>query len=133
MLVKHYILCVNSASAQDSWLAIGISSQRNSLIGIINIILILVTRYNFCNKNIRRRCMYNMWSNLQKTELQQLVHDCYEQKDMNKKIEILYKINSMLPESLHMKKIPSLLTDDYIDNLLYKIEQNLLLASNNMV
>ncbi len=77
--------------------------------------------------------MFNMWSNLQKTELQQLVHDCYEQKDMNKKIEILYKINSMLTESLHMKKIPSLLTDDYIDNLLYKIEQNLLLQSNNMV
>jgi hypothetical protein len=77
--------------------------------------------------------MYNMWSNLQKTELQQLVHDCYEQKDMNMKIEILYKINSMLPESLHMKKIPSLLTHDYIDNLLYKIEPNLLLQSNNMV
>jgi hypothetical protein len=77
--------------------------------------------------------MYNMWSNLQKTELQQLVHDCYEQKDMNKKIEILYKINSMLPESLRLKKIPSLLTDDYIDNLLYKIEQNLLLQSNNMI
>jgi hypothetical protein len=76
--------------------------------------------------------MYNMWSNLQKTELQQLVHDCYEQKDMNKKIEILYKINSMLPESLSLKKIPSLLTDDYIDNLLYMIEQNLLLRSNNL-
>jgi len=77
--------------------------------------------------------MYNMLSNLQHTELEQLVHDCYEQKDMNKKIETLYKINSMLPESLHMKKIPSLLTDDYIDNLLYKIEQNLLLRSNNLV
>ena len=74
-----------------------------------------------------------MLSNLQKTELQQLVHDCYEQKDVNKKIEILYKINSMLPKSLQLKKIPSLLTDDYIDNLLYKIEQNLLLQSNNMV
>jgi hypothetical protein len=74
-----------------------------------------------------------MLSNLQKTELQQLDHDCYEQKDMNMKIEILYKINSMLPESLRLKKIPSLLTDDYIDNLLYKIEQNLLLQSNNMV
>ena len=74
-----------------------------------------------------------MLSNLQKTELQQLVHDCYEQKDMNMKIETLYKINSMLPKLLQLKKIPSLLTDDYIDNLLYKIEQNLLLQSNNMV
>ena len=44
--------------------------------------------------------MYNMWSNLKKTELQQLVHDCYEQKDMNMKIEILYKINSMLNHSM---------------------------------
>jgi hypothetical protein len=33
-----------------------------------------------------------MLSNLQKTELLQLVHDCYEQKDMNMKIETLYKI-----------------------------------------
>jgi hypothetical protein len=49
------------------------------------------------------------------------------------KIETLYKINSMLPKPLQLKKIPSLLTDDYIDNLLYKIEQNLLLRSNNLV
>jgi hypothetical protein len=74
-----------------------------------------------------------MLSNLQKTELQQLVHDCYEQKEINMKIETLYKINSMLPKLLQLKKIPSLLTDDYIDNLLYKIEQNLLLQSNNLV
>ena len=75
-----------------------------------------------------------MLSNLQKTELQQLVHDCYEQKDMNMKIETLYKINSMLPKSLQLIKISSLLTDDYIDNLLYRLEQNLLLLqSNNLV
>jgi hypothetical protein len=74
-----------------------------------------------------------MLSNLQKTELQQLVHDCYEQKEINMKIETLYKIDSMLPKLLQLKKIPSLLTDDYIDNLLYKIEQNLLLQSNNLV
>ncbi len=75
-----------------------------------------------------------MLSNLQKRELQQLVHDCYEQKDMNMKIETLYKINSMLPKLLQLKKIPSLLTDDYIDNLLYRLEQNLLLLqSNNLV
>ena len=74
-----------------------------------------------------------MLSNFQKIELQQLVHDCYEQKDMNMKIETVYKINSMLPKSLQLKKIPSLLTDDYIDNLLYRIEQNLLLQSNNSV
>jgi hypothetical protein len=67
------------------------------------------------------------------TELQQLVNNCYEQKDMNMKIETLYKINSMLPKLLQLKKISSLLTDDYIDNLLYKIEQNLLLRSNNLV
>lgn len=74
-----------------------------------------------------------MLSDLQKTELQQLVNDCYDQKDMNMKIETLYKINSMLPKSLQLKKIPSLLTDDYIDNLLYKIERNLLLQLNNSV
>ena len=74
-----------------------------------------------------------MSSKLHKTELQQLVNDCYEQKDMNKKIESLYKINSMLPKSLQLIKISSLLTDDYIDSLLYRIEQNLLLRSNKSV
>ena len=39
-----------------------------------------------------------MLSKLQRIELQQLVHDCYEQKDMNMKIETLYKINSMVPK-----------------------------------
>jgi hypothetical protein len=37
------------------------------------------------------------------TELQQLVNNCYEQKDMNMKIETLYKINSMLPKLLQLK------------------------------
>ena len=74
-----------------------------------------------------------MLSNLQKIELQQLVHDCYEQKDMNMKIGTLYRINSMLPKPFHLKRIPSLLTDDYIDKLLYRIEQNLLLRSNKSV
>jgi len=73
-----------------------------------------------------------MLSDLKKTELQQLVHNCYDQKDMNKKIETLYKINSMLPKSLQLKKIPSLLTDDYIDKLLYRIEQNLRQLNNSV-
>ena len=74
--------------------------------------------YNICHLNYTRQ----NYNNLLMT---------YEQKDMNKKIESLYKINSMLPKSLQLKKIPSLLTDDYIDNLLYRLEQNLLLQSNN--
>jgi len=76
--------------------------------------------YNICHLNYTRQ----NYNNLLMT---------YEQKDMNKKIESLYKINSMLPKSLQLKKIPSLLTDDYIDNLLYRLEQNLLLQSNNLV
>jgi hypothetical protein len=33
------------------------------------------------------------------TTVTKLVEECYEEQDMDKKIEILYKINSLLPES----------------------------------
>ena len=53
-----------------------------------------------------------------------LVEDCYEEEDIDKKIQILYKINSLLPKSCCIN-IPSLITNDYIDTALYKIEENI--------
>ena len=58
------------------------------------------------------------------TAIRKLVTDCYEEEDVDKKIQILYKINSLLPESYHIK-IPSLIANDYIDIALYKIEENI--------
>ena len=58
------------------------------------------------------------------TTLTTLVADCYEELDMDKKVQILYKINSLLPESYRIK-IPSLITNDYIDLALYRIEENI--------
>ena len=43
-----------------------------------------------------------------------LIQDCYDEVDIDKKIQILYKINSLLPKTRCIE-IPSLITDDYID------------------
>jgi hypothetical protein len=53
-----------------------------------------------------------------------LVEDCYVEEDMDKKVQILYKINSLLPKICCIN-IPSLITDDYIDAALYRIEENI--------
>jgi predicted DNA-binding protein (UPF0278 family) len=53
-----------------------------------------------------------------------LVEECYNELDVDKKVEILYKINSLLPEPYRID-IPSLITDDYIDSALYRIEKNM--------
>jgi hypothetical protein len=56
-----------------------------------------------------------------------LVEECKSEPNIDKKIEILYAINSMLPKSQQLK-IPSLITNDYIYQALYKIEEILLVA-----
>jgi hypothetical protein len=51
-----------------------------------------------------------------------LVEDCYEEEDIDKKVQILYKLNSLIPKSCCIN-IPSLITNDYIDTALYRIEE----------
>jgi hypothetical protein len=58
------------------------------------------------------------------TTVTKLVEECYEEEDMDKKVQILYKINSLLPKSCQIN-IPSLITNDYIDIALYRIEENI--------
>jgi hypothetical protein len=58
------------------------------------------------------------------TIIAKLVEDCYEEEDIDKKVQILYKINSLLPKPCSIN-IPSLITDDYIDTALYRIEENI--------
>ena len=58
------------------------------------------------------------------TTVTKLVEECYDEQDMDKKVQILYKINSLLPKSCQIN-IPSLITNDYIDIALYRIEENI--------
>jgi hypothetical protein len=58
------------------------------------------------------------------TRVTKLVEECYEEQDMDKKVQILYKINSLLPKSCQIN-IPSLITNDYIDMALYRIEESI--------
>ena len=51
-----------------------------------------------------------------------LVEDCYNESDIDNKVQILYKINSVLPKMCRIN-IPSLITDDYIDTALFQIEK----------
>jgi hypothetical protein len=53
-----------------------------------------------------------------------LVDECYNESDIDKKVKILYKINSLLPISSCIN-IPSLVTDDYVDTALYRIEKHI--------
>lgn len=53
-----------------------------------------------------------------------LVDECYNESDIDKKVKILYKINSLLPMSCSIN-IPSLITDDYVDTALYRIEKRI--------
>lgn len=56
-----------------------------------------------------------------------LLEKCKNEPDLDKRIEMLYKINAMLPKSRRLK-IPSLITNDYVYQALYRIEEMLLVA-----
>jgi hypothetical protein len=53
-----------------------------------------------------------------------LIKKCNEELDLDKRIQILQQINSILPQTLQLK-IPSLITDDYINTALYRIEEKI--------
>ena len=56
--------------------------------------------------------------------LSKLIEECNSEPDIDKKIQIFYKVNSILPQKDKVI-IQSLITDDYIDTVLYRIYQNL--------
>jgi predicted DNA-binding protein (UPF0278 family) len=59
-----------------------------------------------------------------KNSISTLIEECNNESDIDKKIQLFYKIHSMLPEQ-YQPNIPSLITDDYIDTMLYRIHQNM--------
>ena len=48
-----------------------------------------------------------------------LIESCREEQEIDKKVEILYRINSMLPK-VHRLKTTSLFADDYIETACIK-------------
>ncbi len=52
---------------------------------------------------------------------------CKNELDLDKRIELLYAINKMLPESRRLR-IPSLITKDYVYQAIYRIEEMLMVA-----
>jgi hypothetical protein len=59
-----------------------------------------------------------------KNTILKLTDKCSNEPDINNKINLLYKINSVLP-GCYQINIPSLITDDYIDTALYRIHKNI--------
>ena len=56
--------------------------------------------------------------------ISKLIEECNNEPDIDKKIQLFYKVNSMLPEK-YQPNVPSLITDDYIDTTLYRVHQNM--------
>jgi predicted DNA-binding protein (UPF0278 family) len=67
-----------------------------------------------------------------KNAILRLADKCSNEPDINKKINLLYKINSVLPRPYQVN-IPSLITDDYIDTALYRIHKNIQAGSTAAV
>jgi hypothetical protein len=61
--------------------------------------------------------------NLRNT-LSKLIEECTKEPNIDKKIQLFYKVNSILPEKDKVI-IQSRITDDYIDTVLYRIYQNI--------
>jgi predicted DNA-binding protein (UPF0278 family) len=63
-----------------------------------------------------------------KISISKLIEECNNELDIDKKSQLFYRINSILPSSYQVS-IPSLITDDYIDTTLYRIQQNMQIAN----
>jgi hypothetical protein len=49
------------------------------------------------------------------------IQGCSHEQNIDKKVQILRFINSMLPNEIQIQ-IPSLITDDYVESALYNLE-----------
>ena len=56
--------------------------------------------------------------------LSKLIEKCNYEFDIDKKVQLFHRINSILP-SRYKLSIPSLITDDYIDTAIYRIQQKI--------
>jgi hypothetical protein len=49
------------------------------------------------------------------------VDECNREQDIDKKIQLLKSISVILPKEIQVR-VPSLITDDYVDSALYNLE-----------
>jgi hypothetical protein len=56
--------------------------------------------------------------------LSKLIEKCNNELDIDKKVQLFQSINSILP-SQYKISAPSLITDDYIDTAIYRIQQRM--------
>jgi hypothetical protein len=61
-----------------------------------------------------------------------LVQSCLDTSDINKRVEILQRINRLLPVE-SMIKLPAFITNDYIDRTLDLLEERLNARGNSKV
>ena len=66
------------------------------------------------------------------TPLLELVHSCLEISDIDKRVQILQRINRLLPVE-SMIKLPAFITNDYIDRTLDLLEERLNSSCNSKV
>ena len=62
----------------------------------------------------------------------ELVQTCIETSDIDKRVEMLQRINRLLPVDCIIK-LPALITNDYIDRMLDLLEERLNSRSNSKV
>jgi hypothetical protein len=54
--------------------------------------------------------------------IKSMIRKCIYEDNINKKIKLFFKINSLLPKESKIH-IPSFITNDYINKVLYKLEE----------
>lgn len=59
-----------------------------------------------------------------KIEVGDLIRSCFETEEINKRIELVYAINNLIPIAFQIQ-MPSLITNNYIDQALYTLEERL--------
>ena len=92
----------------------------------INLWLINATTAKYLDLSFTKiyRVKFIMMKSKVETLVSMLIKKCNEEFDLDKRIQILQQINSILPQTLQLK-IPSLITDDYINIALYRIEEKI--------
>ena len=76
------------------------------------------------NERISLQTQEALISDYTRETISKLIEQCNSEPDIDKKIQLFHKINSLLPKQYRVN-IPSLITDDYIDTALYRIHQNM--------
>ncbi|MGN6708927.1 MAG: hypothetical protein ACTHKF_06215 [Candidatus Nitrosocosmicus sp.] len=56
------------------------------------------------------------------TGIKNMIRKCIYEDNINKKIKLFFKINSLLPKESKIQ-VPSFITNDYINKVLYKLEE----------